>query len=120
MTNSVARRWLVGPEAPPALIASLRAAISCVRPKVLAARVLAVLDCDVRQAASQVDVPTLYLQPTQDRLVSKSMADELQRLIPHLTVTRLDGPHLILQQKPRCSAKAITGFLSRVKREMQE
>jgi pimeloyl-ACP methyl ester carboxylesterase len=40
--------FLVGRNAPPSLVAAVRAAISSVLPKVLSARVRAILDCDVR------------------------------------------------------------------------
>jgi pimeloyl-[acyl-carrier protein] methyl ester esterase len=111
MPELAAAFWLVGPDAPPSLLASIRTVISTVRPKVLAARFRAVLGCNVRAELSQVAVPVLYIQAKQDRLVSASCLEELRRIKPQMAVAALEGPHLLLQREPRRAAEAIVSFV---------
>jgi pimeloyl-[acyl-carrier protein] methyl ester esterase len=89
-----ANLFLVGSNAPPSLLAALRASVSLVQPKVLSARVKAVFACDVRAELGQVSVPILYIQAEQDRLVSASCLDEIRRIKPKVTVASVAGPHL--------------------------
>jgi pimeloyl-[acyl-carrier protein] methyl ester esterase len=102
---------LVGPNAPKSLVASVRAAISSLPPKILAARMRAVLACDVRAKLSQVTVPILYLQATQDRLVHRSCLEEIRRIRPRTEVAAIAGPHLILQREPEQAAEIIMRFI---------
>ena len=110
LPNLAAKLWLVGPDAPPSLLATVRAAVSSVQPKVLAARLRAVLACDVRAELGQVAVPVLYIQAKQDRLVSAACLEELRRIKPQMAVAELDGPHLLLQREPRRAAEVVAGF----------
>jgi pimeloyl-[acyl-carrier protein] methyl ester esterase len=114
MPNLAARRWLVGADAPPSLLAAARAAISSVQPGVLAARLRAVLACDVLGAVGQISVPVLYVRAEQDRLVGVSCSEELQRVKPQMAVAALAGPHLLLQRQPRRAAEAVVEFISSV------
>jgi pimeloyl-[acyl-carrier protein] methyl ester esterase len=65
LPNLAAKLWLVGPDAPPSLLATVRAAVSSVQPRVLAARLRAVLGCDVRAELCRVAAPVLYIQAKQ-------------------------------------------------------
>jgi pimeloyl-ACP methyl ester carboxylesterase len=114
LPDSVARRWLVGRNAPPALISSLRAAISSVKPEVLSARLRAVLVCDVRAELSEIELPVLYLQAEQDRLVAKSSLEEVRRIKTEILVASISGPHLLLQREPQCTADCIAKFVQRL------
>ena len=110
LPNLAAKLWLVGPDAPPSLLAAVRAAVSSVQSNVLAARLRAVLGCDVRAELGRVAVPILYIQAKQDRLVSASCLEELRRIKPQMVVTVLEGPHLLLQREPRNAAEVVAGF----------
>ena len=111
MPNLAARRWLVGADASPSLLAAVRAAISSVQPRVLAARLRAVLACDVRGAAGQIGVPILYIRAEQDRLVSALCVEELRRINPEMAAVALEGPHLLLQRQPQRAAEAVVRFI---------
>jgi pimeloyl-[acyl-carrier protein] methyl ester esterase len=102
--------FLVGRNAPPSLVAAVRAAISSVLPKVLSARVRAILDCDVRAELGRIAVPVLLLQPKQDRLLSAFSLREIRRIIPDATVEVIDGPHLLLQREPQTTADIVARF----------
>lgn len=110
LPNLAAKLWLVGPDALPSLLAAVLSAVSSVQSKVLAARLRAVLGCDVRAELGQVVVPVLYIQASQDRLVRASCLEELRRIKPQIAVAVLDGPHLLLQREPRRAAEVVAGF----------
>ena len=110
LPNLAAKLWLVGPDGSPSLLAAVRSVVSSVQPKVLAARLRAVLACDVRAELGQVVVPVLYIQAKQDRLVNASCLEELRRIKPQMAVTALQGPHLLLQREPRRTAEVVAVF----------
>jgi len=111
LPSLAAKLWLVGLSAPPSLLKAVRSAVSSVRPKVLAARLRAVLACEVRAEMAQVGVPILYLQAKQDRLVSVSCLEELRQIKPQMTVVALGGPHLLLQREPCKAAEMVARFV---------
>jgi pimeloyl-[acyl-carrier protein] methyl ester esterase len=100
----------VDPDTPASLLTAVRSAISSVRPRVLAARLRAVLECDVRADLSKIVVPILYLQAKADRLVDGSCVEEIQRIKPQVKVVTIDGPHLLLQRQPRMAAGTVVEF----------
>jgi pimeloyl-[acyl-carrier protein] methyl ester esterase len=116
MPNVAARHWLVGTDASPSLLRAVRTAVASVKPDVLAARLRAVLACDVRGAVGQIGVPILYIRAEQDRLVSALCVEELRQLKPEMTVAALEGPHLLLQRQPQKAAEAVVGFIGSVRR----
>jgi pimeloyl-[acyl-carrier protein] methyl ester esterase len=111
MPNVAAKRWLVGADASPSLLGAVRAAIASVKPDVLAARLRAVLSCDVRGAVDQIGVPILYIRAEQDRLVSAVCVEELRQIKPEMAVVALEGPHLLLQRQPQRAAEAVVRFI---------
>jgi pimeloyl-ACP methyl ester carboxylesterase len=114
LPNSGIRFFLAGPDAPTPLIAAVRGAISCVRPRVLSGRLRDVLACDARAELGQVSVPILYLQAKCDRLVPASCCKEFQRIEPRIEVVEVAGPHLILQREPERTAKEIARFIEQL------
>jgi pimeloyl-ACP methyl ester carboxylesterase len=104
-------RFLIGSNPPESLQSAVRAAVSSVKPKVLTARLRAVLSCDARQALSQIAVPMLYIQAAKDKVVPKSCLDEIRRIKPEIRVAEIDGPHLILQREPKKSANIVAKFI---------
>ena len=111
LPNFAAKLWLVGPGAAPSLLTAVRSAVSSVQSKVLAARLRAVLEFDVRAELGRVAVPILYIQASQDRLVRASCLEELRRIKPRMAVAVLEGPHLLLQREPRRAAAVVTVFV---------
>lgn len=107
----VAKCWLVGADATPSLLAAVRAAISSVQPRVLAARLRAVLTCDVRTEACLISTPILYILGKQDRLVGAWCLEELRQTRPRIHVAALEGPHLVLQREPHRVAEIVVRFV---------
>jgi pimeloyl-[acyl-carrier protein] methyl ester esterase len=103
--------WLVGPDAPPSLVAAVRVAVLSVWPKVLAARLRAVLACESRAELGQIAKPILYIQAKRDHLVSASCLEVIRRIKPQVAVAEILGPHLVLQREPQRSAEVIVAFV---------
>jgi pimeloyl-ACP methyl ester carboxylesterase len=95
----VVRTWLLGRDAPSELVTTAREVLSSVTPAVLSARLREVLACDVRGDLRKIDVPMLYLQARQDRLVSPRCLEELRTIRPEIRAVVLDGPHFLLQRE---------------------
>jgi len=109
--SAASELFLIGPDAPPSLQTSVRAAISSVKPGVMAARLRAVLRCDMRQDLRKVAIPLLYIQATRDKLISPSCLEEIRSIRPQVRVAQVDGPHLMLQREPKQSADAVARFI---------
>jgi pimeloyl-ACP methyl ester carboxylesterase len=105
------RHWLVGSSASPALLASVRAAISSVGPAVLSARLRAVLTCDASAELEKVAAPILYLQAEKDRLVKQSSLNEIRRIKPKTIAAVIPGPHLLFQREPQRAAEVLLEFV---------
>lgn len=114
LMNFPIRRWLLGEEASPELVRSVRAAIGSSRPNVLAGRLRAVVTCRGAKELRTVRVPILYVAATEDRLIGERGLEQFQRVKPNTTVARIRGPHLILQSNPGDSVSAITSFIRHI------
>jgi pimeloyl-ACP methyl ester carboxylesterase len=113
LTDRAIEIFLVGENAEPSLVAAVRTAISCVKPGVLAARLVEILGCDVRSEVARIEVPVLYLQAQGDRLVGRRSLDQILEIKGDVGVERIPGPHLLFQREPARTAKAIEEFVRR-------
>jgi pimeloyl-[acyl-carrier protein] methyl ester esterase len=104
------KRLLVGPEASLSLVVAVKSAISSVKPGVLSHRLRLTLTCDSRSALGKVNIPTLFIQAIQDRLVSPDCIEEMRTLRPESATERICGPHLLLQAKPKKLAEVVSTF----------
>lgn len=111
LPENAIRRWLLGPDAPQTLVAAAREGIASVEPAVLSARLRAVLTCDVRDDLRKVEVPMLYLQARQDRLVPARCLEEIRSIRPETRIEIVDGPHFLLQREPQKTAEIVANFL---------
>jgi pimeloyl-ACP methyl ester carboxylesterase len=114
LTDRAIEMFLVGENAEPSLVAEVRTAISCVKPAVLAARLVEILGCDVRSDVARIEVPILYLQAQGDRLVDPDCLNEILQYAKNLVIERITGPHLLFQREPVRTAKAIEDFAQRI------
>jgi len=60
-----------------------------------------------RPTVSEIDLPCVYIMPNQDRLVSQRKYNEISTMFVNSRCYRLDGPHFILQAKPKKSAEVV-------------
>jgi pimeloyl-[acyl-carrier protein] methyl ester esterase len=85
--------------------------LSMVPPSTMHARILAVADCDARQALGRVRVPILCLAARRDRLIPRSAARAIQKYSHAARVVVLDAPHCLLQCVPDAAARQIKEFM---------
>jgi pimeloyl-[acyl-carrier protein] methyl ester esterase len=107
----LAELFLVGRDAPRSLVTAVRSAISSAHPKVLSDRLRGILACDVREAFDRITAPILYIQAQQDRLVHSPCLEEIRHIKPHVEVSTIAGPHLILQREPQKAAAVVARFV---------
>ncbi len=103
--------FLIGAGSPHLLETRVRRALRVVSPDVLARRVRAVLDCDAREELARTNVPIMYIQGRDDRLVGERCFREIRRLRPDTVLASVPGPHLVFQMQPQETAKAIVEFI---------
>jgi len=97
-----------------ALLQRIRAMVPA---KVLAHRLNVINQTDVRGWLSKLTVPCLYLQATLDRAVPASALFDFTEAVADLRVTRIRGPHFILQAQPRESLAAIENFMALIAKD---
>jgi pimeloyl-ACP methyl ester carboxylesterase len=110
--NKVVSRYLLGAYATKEVATRLGIAMAKVGVGVWRARLLSILNVNVKKELSEIDVPFLYLRATQDKIVPKSASELISLLKPSIIVTEIEGPHFILQTNPAASASSILGFLT--------
>ena len=103
-------RALLGGQSTRARRDLVKEALSAVRPEVLAHRLRAVLQVDVRRELRDCPVPVLYLQAEQDWVVHAHNAAETKSCRPDVEVVKIPSPHLLLQTQPRLALQAISEF----------
>jgi pimeloyl-[acyl-carrier protein] methyl ester esterase len=113
ITPEIVRTWsLLGGHATPALRRLWFEATNTVSPHVLAHRVRAVLQVDVRPQLEICPVPILYLRATQDRVVSRRNGDDVIAGSSAAELVELAAPHLVLQVLPEAAAAAVSRFVA--------
>lgn len=75
------------------------------------ARLATLATVDVRPLLSSVKAPALYLRATRDRVVHRRLGRALTDELANVSVQEIDGPHLLLQARPRECAEAILRFI---------
>ncbi|MCJ8501831.1 alpha/beta fold hydrolase [Desulfatitalea alkaliphila] len=103
------RAFALGRHADPRLTMSLRRALVEVAPAVLAQRLRLIAGADFRMDGSFA-VPCHYLQAGRDRLVRPRSARWFAHHFVPFHLHRLDGPHLLLQARPRRCARLIASI----------
>lgn len=79
--------------------------------KVLVNRLREVIRVDVRAIFKNCSVPVLYLYGERDHLVLRYSKKEIQAVRPDIPCVGIDGPHFLLQTKPKLCMDAILKFL---------
>jgi pimeloyl-[acyl-carrier protein] methyl ester esterase len=76
-------------------------------------RIGEVLAVDETQRLASIELPTLILIARRDRIVPRRATRRLLKGAPAAQVTEIDGPHLLLQSRPRECAIRVLRFLRR-------
>ena len=77
------------------------AALEPVDPAVIRLRAREALSIDVTDRLNSVEVPTVYLRATDDRVVPKSASEHIQGHLPDMRIVDIEGPHFLIQTKPQ-------------------
>lgn len=85
--------------------------VRSVRSSVLAGRLRAAIDCDVRDDLAACSVPILYLKARNDRIIDARALETILSIEPTIEVVELDGPHALLLMCPAEGAREIARFL---------
>jgi pimeloyl-ACP methyl ester carboxylesterase len=107
------RALMLGADAPDEDVARLRDVLRRVPPRVLAARLREVQSRDVTRSFLRCRVPMLLLDGRDDRLLPARVARDLVALRPDVEHVRLDGPHLLMQQRVEATCGVLVPFLMR-------
>lgn len=81
--------------------------------EVLAARIEAVLDVNVREELKSCHVPVLYIAGSRDWLIGKKSLDVIWLCRPDVEIEVIEGGHMILQTRPEEAAEVILEFCGR-------
>jgi len=84
--------------------------VSTVPPAIMRARLACLASVDVGPLLRRIETPVLYLRASHDRIVGARLSNALTSQLPNISITEIDGPHLLLQTRPRECAAAILRF----------
>lgn len=109
---SLLRALCLGSTAEEDILQRVRREIRQLDPSLLRARLetLAALQAP----AQALGLPCLHLWPQQDRLVASAAAERLPQFCSDIRQIRLDGPHFILQTRPKVCVQAIAEFMQEI------
>ncbi|MGC5698715.1 alpha/beta fold hydrolase [Pseudomonas sp. NFXW11] len=96
---------------------ALAGAIAQVKPKVLRARLQAVIRVDQREALRTVEVPLLYLRARRDRLVPPAASALIRQERADLQLVEIDAPHCLLQAAAAEAGEHLLEFIRAVSGE---
>ena len=110
------RQFCLGKDAKAPQLARLREALATVSPKVLKHRLEIIA---TRRPFGKVKfrIPCHYLQARGDRLIPGTAVRWFQQHFESCHVTRVRGPHFLLQAQPQACAEWITGAVADLSRE---
>ncbi len=92
----------------------LKAVLPKASPKIMRARLDAILDVNYLEKLTKINVPILYLRAKHDRLVSVSASQAIVKYAKNVSLVELDAPHLLLQIAAKKAAGEISGFMQKV------
>jgi pimeloyl-ACP methyl ester carboxylesterase len=107
----ITRRWSAGSDAPGELIEKLKRIRTTIPIETFAARMRAILKCDVRAELAKVRVPILFLHAKDDWLIDIDKLEEMREIQPKAEVEAFPGPHLLLERHPKEAADRVARFV---------
>jgi len=112
LSNIVHRLLFLGQEATKPLLSTFANVIKSIPKQVLSSR----LEVMKRQQLPQVtfNIPAIYIQALSDRLISPKKSQEVAYVFKHVEFVEIEGPHFILQAKPRVAARLVTEAVSSI------
>jgi pimeloyl-[acyl-carrier protein] methyl ester esterase len=111
LTRPAPKTAIAGWDCPADLLEQIQAVIGSVPTAILARRLRLVLASRPQAAPGDLKQPILYLSGRRDRLIGKRGLQTLLAIKPDASAVQIDGPHLLLQTRPREVWQAIESFL---------
>jgi pimeloyl-[acyl-carrier protein] methyl ester esterase len=102
----------LGSDASNKLVNLFKATISKLPTSLIKARLSSIYS--LSHNSQTVDLPTLYIQATLDKLVKPKKIDEFKNNYKNLAIKEVEGPHFILQSRPKQCAEIILAFVRQV------
>jgi pimeloyl-ACP methyl ester carboxylesterase len=112
--ESAIKQLVTGGVCDPPLLASIKSAITSVKPEVLSHRLRLMFETDVTAALQEIRAPLLCLTGSQDKLGSAQATQIVFSVKPETASVTFDTSHLVLQTKPREAIDAILHFLKKL------
>ena len=106
---------MLGRKAPEKTMDKLLEVFYMISPEVLASRLDQMRTFRISQKV--VELPSMYIQATNDLLLPDNSLNDIKALLPRLEVHRLEGPHLIMDTQPKTCARVVAGFLDSLEDE---
>lgn len=110
----IAGKMLLGRYSTPEYRDKLSSSMARVGAAAWRARMRAVVSVDAIPQLRRIDVPILYLRASEDRVVPPAATDLVVRNAKHPQIADLEGPHFLLQVRPRESAAHVKAFAGRL------
>jgi len=109
LSNIAHRLLFLGQEATKPLLSKFVNVIKSIPKQVLSNR----LDVMKRQQLPQVtfDIPVIYIRALSDRLISTKKSQEVANVFNRVEFIEIEGPHFILQAKPKETAEFIQSLI---------
>ncbi len=104
-------RYVLGKNASAGTVTLFNSVIQNLSATLVSKRILQVIACDAREDLLRCPAPVLYLRPSQDRFVSESCVESMQKLRANICMDNISGTHFLLQGNPRDAAASIARFL---------
>jgi len=109
LPSFVAKHFLLGDDA---LVEPLQQTLKEVPSVILYARLLEI--SKLLTVTEKVNLNTLYIQASNDILVSSKSYEVFERLFLNIERVEVKGSHLILQGKPKDTARVVERFMSKI------
>ncbi|MFC4313839.1 alpha/beta fold hydrolase [Steroidobacter flavus] len=108
--RAMLQRFCLDDGCDPALMDQALAVVRSMPAVTVAARINVLAALQVRTLCPNIRTSILILRATGDRLVSPSRYNQLIEALPGATVKAVEGPHLLLQSRPKECARLIEEF----------
>jgi pimeloyl-ACP methyl ester carboxylesterase len=89
-------------------------AVTAVTPKVMRARLDAVIGVDYSEMLGNLNLPILYLQAKHDYLVPSTAGQYIAEQAKNVELVELNAPHLLLQIVPTEAAEMVQKYIAKV------
>jgi pimeloyl-ACP methyl ester carboxylesterase len=110
LAKYIQKQLFIGKSAKPELVDLFQSILNKLPSEILSNRIKTMQD--LAFSTESLDIPCLYIQALSDRLVSANKYSEFQQYFSNIKLVQFEGPHFIMQTKPRECAIAIAEHAS--------